>query len=66
MTTPKNPAADTPVSTAWRKWQRAIEKYANPLIKPSTAKRYYRDARKARLEYNAALKGDPIETKRVL
>lgn len=51
-----------PVATAWRKYQRAIEKYANPLIKPSTAKRYYREAQKARREFNAAVKGgDAIE-----
>ena len=60
MTTPKNPAADQ-ITAAWQKWQRAIEKYANPLIKPSTAKRYYREAQLARLEYNAALKGGRIE-----
>lgn len=55
--TGKAKAATDPVSAAWRKYQRAIEKYANPLIKPSTAKRYYREAQKARLAFNAALKG---------
>ena len=59
MTTPKNPGADQ-IAAAWQKWQRAIEKYANPLIKPSTAKRYLREGEKAKAAY-LALKGGPIE-----
>jgi hypothetical protein len=54
MTAPKNPAAETPVSTAWRKWQKAVGKYHNPLITPTTAKRYLRAAEQAKAAYLAA------------
>lgn len=41
------------INAAYFKWQRAIEKYANPLITPTTAKRYLRDAEKAKAAYLA-------------
>ena len=42
------------INAAYAKWQRAIEKYHNPLITPTTAKRYMREAEKAKAAYLAA------------
>jgi len=42
------------INAAYAKWQRAIEKYANPLITPTTAKRYLRAAEQAKAAYLAA------------
>lgn len=41
------------LDVAYAKWQRAIEKHANPLITPTTAKRYLRAAEKAKAAYVA-------------
>ena len=42
------------INAAYAKWQRAIEKYANPLITPTTAKRYLRQGEKLKAAYLAA------------
>lgn len=43
----------TTVNAAYAKWQKAIVKAANPLVTPTTGKRYMRDAEKAKLVYMA-------------
>jgi hypothetical protein len=46
--------AQDAINAAYAKWQRAIEKYHNPLITPTTAKRYLRAAEQAKAAYLAA------------
>ena len=42
------------INAAYAKWQKAIEKYHNPLITPTTAQRYLRAAEQAKAAYLAA------------
>lgn len=53
MTTTQTDTAQN-IARTYAKWQRAVEKYANPLITPTTAKKYLRDAEKAKAKYLAA------------
>jgi hypothetical protein len=42
------------ISAAYAKWQKAVGKYHNPLITPTTAKRYLRAAEQAKAAYLTA------------
>jgi hypothetical protein len=42
------------INAAYAKWQKAVEKYHNPLITPTTAQRYLRAVQKAKAAYLSA------------